>query len=78
MRRFILGYLDLRAQLVLFLAQVRAEDAARVVADAHVEMDRALKVLRHCSGALVRADEDAKLAAMQVRRYRQRAAVGLR
>lgn len=77
MKRIILGFLDLRAQVALFIAEIHHDSAVRALHDAQVELERATGMSRYTLGQLRIAQVDAKHAAMHVRRQRQRAAVGL-
>lgn len=77
-KRLRLAFLDLRAQVRLFFAEVQHDGAVRAVHDAHEELDRAVGMARATKAALVVASVDAKHAALHVRRQRERAAMGLR
>lgn len=78
MKRLLLAYADLRAQVILFFAEVHHHSASRIVHEAREELDRAVEVARFTKRGLLSARTDAELAEMQVRRQRQRAAMGLR
>lgn len=69
---------DLRAQVRLFFAEAQHYSAKRIVTESREELDRSLEVFKHARQQLLAARTDAELAEMQVRRQRQRAAVGLR
>lgn len=78
MKRIILGFLDLRAQIRLWLAEIAHDSALGAVHDARQEMDRALGMPRATKAGLAVASVNAKHAAMHVRRHRERCAMGLR
>lgn len=77
-KRFVLGFLDLLAQVRLFFARIRHEDAVVIIGEAKEEYLRAVEVCHHAGIALRKAEVDAHMAAAKVRRHRQRVAVGLR
>lgn len=78
MKRIILGFVDLRMQVRLWLAEIRHDGAVRMVHDAHQELDRAIGMAKATQVGLAVAKVDAKHAAMHVRRHRERLAMGLR
>lgn len=78
MKRIILAFLDLRAQLRLFVAEVHHDSALQAVHDARVEMERSVGMAKATAAGLAVARVDAKHAAMHVRRHRERCAMGLR
>ena len=78
MRRLILAYLDLRAQVRLFLAEIHHDAALGAVHDARVEVDRSVSFAKATLVGLKVVQVDARHAAMHVRRHRERAAMGLR
>lgn len=78
MKRIILGFLDLRAQVRLWLAEIAHDAAVRTVHEAREELDRAIGMAKATRAGLAVAQVDAKHAAMHVRRHRERCAMGLR
>jgi len=78
MNRFVLAFLDLRAQWRLFLAEVRYHNAVQALADAAVEHERALRCRDSFGRDVLSASEDARVAALKVRRQQLRSAAGLR
>jgi len=77
-KRLVLAVQDFRAQVRLFFAQVRHEDAVKIITEAKEEYLRAVEVRHHAGIVLRQAEADAQMAAAKVRRHRQRVAVGLR
>ncbi len=78
MKRIVLAYLDLRAQLRLWLAEIRHDSALKIVHDARLEMDRSVGFAKATQVGLQRAQDEATVAARNVRRNRERMAMGLR
>ena len=78
MKRIVLAYLDLRAQLRLWLAEISHDSALKIVHDAREEMDRSVDFARATQVGLKRAQDDATDAARNVRRHNERTAMGLR
>jgi hypothetical protein len=78
MNRFVLAFLDLRAQWRLFFAEVRYQNAVRVLAEAGAEQERALLSRDSFGRDVQSASEDARVAALKVRRQQLRSAAGLR
>lgn len=78
MKRFVLAYLDLRAQVRLFFAEIQHDGALRTAHDARVEVDRAVSFAKATRIGLDKARGEARLAAALVRRHRERCAMGLR
>jgi hypothetical protein len=77
-KRLRLALRDLRCQVRLFFAEVRHHDAQQVVHEAYVEVERAVVFAGFTKDQLQKAQDDARLAASDVVRHRQRWAVGLR
>ncbi len=78
MKRIALAYLDLRAQIRLWLAEIRHDSALKIVHDAHQEMERSIGMAKATKVGLERARDEAATAARNVRRNRERMAMGLR
>ena len=77
-KRLVLAVQDFRAQARLLIAMARHDDAVKVLQEARAEVERAGTLVIVTGAALDRCRNDADLAAMKVRRHRQRIAVGLR
>lgn len=77
-KRLVLAVQDFRAQARLLVAMARHDDAVKVLQEARAEVERAGSLVVLTGADLDRARNDADLAAMKVRRHRQRIAVGLR
>jgi hypothetical protein len=77
-KRLVLAFCDLRAQVRLAFAEIRADDAIRIRAEAVVELQRASDMVAYTDAGLRLARADADAAIRDVRRHYQRAAVGLR
>lgn len=78
MKRIVLAYLDLRAQVRLWLAEIRHDSALKIADDARGELERANGMARATDVGLKRAQEEALTAARNVRRNNERCAMGLR
>lgn len=76
-KRIVLCFLDLRAQVRLFSAEVRHDSAIRTVHEAREEMERSVGMAKATLAGLRIAQVDAKHAALHVRRHRERMAMGL-
>jgi len=77
-KRVVLALRDLRAQVRLAFAEMRADDAIRIRAEAVVELQRASEMMAISDACLRLARADSEAAIRDVRRHYQRAAVGLR
>ena len=77
-KRLVLALRDLRAQMRVVFAEMRADDALRIRAEAVVELQRASDMVYISDACLRLARADADAAVRDVRRFHQRAAVGLR
>ncbi len=76
-KRIVLAYLDLRAVVNLWLAEIRHDGAVRTANDAEKELARALGYAEATEVGLSVAQVNARHAAMHVRRHRERMAMGL-
>lgn len=77
-KRLVLAVQDFRAQARLLVAMARHADAVKVLQEARAEVERAGTLVVLTGAELDRVRNEADLAAMKVRRHRQRVAVGLR
>lgn len=77
-KRLVLAVQDFRAQARLLIAMARHDDAVKVLQEARAEVERAGTLVVLTGAELDRVRNEAELAAMKVRRHRQRVAVGLR
>lgn len=77
-KRLVLAVQDFRAQAQLLIAMARHDDAVKVLQEAGAEVERAGTLVVLTGAELDRVRNEADLAAMKVRRHRQRVAVGLR
>jgi len=77
-KRLVLAVQDFRAQARLLIAMARHDDAVKVLQEAGAEVERAGTLVVLTGAELDRVRNEADLAAMKVRRHRQRVAVGLR
>lgn len=77
-KRLRFAWLDLRAQVRLFWAEVHHDGAVRALHDAHKEAHRAMEFEQVTRVNLSRAQQAASDAVRDVRRHQQRRAVGLR
>lgn len=74
----MLAVQDLVAQVWLFMAEVQHDSAIQCVHAARQEIERSVALAKHTKGRLVVARENARVAALHVRRWRERSAMGLR